>query len=131
MVPYTLPLIRVRGVCQGWIYVSTIAAREYVNSLGHSPFGRWFDRLDSRAAAKIRVAVLRLQAGNTSNVKSVGQGVLEKRVHFGPGYRIHFGMDGDSLIVLLGGGSKGSQQRDIDDARRFWQDYRHQRSMEV
>ena len=82
------------------------AVREYIDETGRSPFGRWFDGLDTIAAVKVRTALARMEMGNLSNVKSVGSGVLEYRVHFGPGYRVYFGQDGDRLIVLLSGGTK-------------------------
>jgi putative addiction module killer protein len=65
-----------------------------------------------------------MEQGNLSNVKSVGEGVLEYRVEFGPGYRIYFGRDGETIIILLTGGTKKRQQRDIDAARASWQDYK-------
>ena len=72
-----------------------------------------------------------METGNLSNVKGVGGGVLEFRLHFGPGYRVYLGRDGDVLIVLLGGGTKVRQQRDIEDARELWQDYRRRKQLEV
>ena len=65
-----------------------------------------------------------------SNVKGVGAGVLEYRIDSGPGYRIYFGRDGKTLIVLLGGGTKRRQQRDIDAAKRLWRDYRRRQQEE-
>ena len=61
---------------------------------------------------------------NLSNVKSVGEGVLECRIDFGPGYRVYFGRDGEALVILLAGGTKKRQQRDIDSARAYWRDYK-------
>ena len=89
---------------------------------GRSPFGRWFDGLDATAATKVRTALARMETGNLSNVRGVGSGVLEHRTNVGPGYRVYFGRDGDTLIVLLGGGTKVRQQRDIEDARELWQE---------
>lgn len=73
---------------------------------GRFPFGLWFDSLHATAAAKVTIALMRLQAGNQSNVKSVGSGVAEYKIDFGPGYRIYFGKDGNKLIILLCGGNK-------------------------
>jgi putative addiction module killer protein len=98
--------------------------KEYLDAKGRSPFKAWFDRLDTQAAAKVTVAVVRLQQGNVSNTKSVGGGVLEYRIDFGPGYRIYFGRDGDEIIILLGGGTKKRQQTDIERAKEHWQDYK-------
>ena len=61
---------------------------------------------------------------NLSGVKSVGAGVFEHRIYFGPGYRIYFGKDGDALVILLGGGTKRRQRQDIETARSHWQDYK-------
>jgi putative addiction module killer protein len=78
-------------------------------------------------AAKVAVALARLEAGNVSNAKSVGEGVLEYRIDWGPGYRVYFGRDGAVLVILLTGGTKKGQQRDIDRARGLWADYRRRR----
>ena len=94
-----------------------IEVQEYIDQRGVSPFGRWFDDLDAMAAVKVRTALARMEAGNLSNVRGVGQGVLEYRIQFGPGYRVYFGRDGDTLIILLAGGTKRRQQDDIEDAR--------------
>jgi putative addiction module killer protein len=65
--------------------------------------------------------------GNFSNVKGVGSGVLECRIDFGPGYRVYFGKDGEHLVILLGGGTKKRQQRDIQAAVANWQDYKRRK----
>ena len=65
--------------------------------------------------------------GILSNAKGIGAGVLEYRIDSGPGYRIYFGRDGETLIVLLGGGTKRRQQADIETARRLWREYRCRR----
>ena len=104
-----------------------IEIREYLDDRGRSPFGRWFDSLDPSAAVRVRTSLARMEAGNLSNIRGVGNGVLECRINVGPGYRVYFGRDGDTLIVLLGGGTKTRQQRDIDDARQLWQEYRRRR----
>jgi putative addiction module killer protein len=69
-------------------------------------------------------ALARLEQGNFSNVKSVGEGVLEYRIDFGPGYRVYFGRDGEALVILLAGGTKKRQQRDIEAAHGYWRDYK-------
>ena len=105
-------------------YAPMFEIGEYVDARGSSPFVRWFDRLDARAVAKVSMAVYHMEQGNLSNARVVGAGVSECRIDFGPGYRIYFGPDGDALIVLLGGGTKGRQQRDIETARDLWREYR-------
>ncbi|MGD9343726.1 MAG: type II toxin-antitoxin system RelE/ParE family toxin [Desulfuromonadales bacterium] len=97
---------------------------EYLTSEGKSPFETWFLKLNARAAAKVTTALARLEGGNTSNVKSVGAGVHEYRIDFGPGYRIYFGFDGETLIILLAGGTKKRQQVDIDYAKDRWKEYK-------
>ena len=108
-----------------------IEIREYIDERGSSPFGRWFDGLDAGAAARVRTILARMESGNLSYVRGVGSGVLERRIHIGPGYRVYFGRDGDTLIVLLGGGTKERQQRDIEDARDLWQEYKRRKQQEV
>jgi putative addiction module killer protein len=98
--------------------------RYYVSASGDEPFAEWFAELDAAASAKIVRALARIEQGNLSNVKGVGEGVLEFRIDFGPGYRIYFGRDGETMIVLLAGGTKKRQQRDIDAAHAYWQDYK-------
>lgn len=108
-----------------------IATREYLDEQGNSPYAKWFDSLNAHAAAKVAIAVYRLEQGNFSNVKGVGGGVFENRIDFGPGYRIYFGKDGDQLIILVGGGSKKRQQADIQAAQARWQDYKQRQRQET
>ncbi len=96
---------------------------EYLKD-GSSVFGEWFSELDAQAAAKVATALYRLEQGNLSNIKSVGKGVSECRVDFGPGYRIYFGREGNRLIILLGGGSKRTQEKDIRKAHLLWAQYK-------
>jgi len=101
--------------------------REYEDDDGRSPFKVWFKTIDATAAARIQRALARLELGNTSNVKGVGRGVLELKVDFGPGYRIYFGKDGSEIVILLGGGTKQRQGRDINIAQASWQNYKSRR----
>jgi putative addiction module killer protein len=98
--------------------------RYYVAEDGSQPFAEWFADVEPVARAKVARAIARMEQGNLSNVKPVGEGVLEYRLDFGPGYRVYFGRDGDVLVILLTGGTKKRQQRDIEDARVYWQDYK-------
>ena len=95
---------------------------EYVREDGASPFKTWFDGLDSLAAAKVATATRRIEMGNTSNIKWIGT-IAEYRIDWGPGYRIYLAKDGDSLVVLLGGGTKKGQQHDIQRAQTLWVEY--------
>jgi putative addiction module killer protein len=97
---------------------------EYLDAIGRSPFAAWFDSLTAPAAVKISVALERIELGNLSNAKSVGKGVMEYRVDFGPGYRIYFGRSGKEMVILLAGGSKRRQQADIAVAQARWADYK-------
>ena len=77
-------------------------------------YSDWFDQLrDRKAKARITTRIQRLQEGNPGDVQPVGQGVSELRIHYGPGYRVYFCRDGKSVIILLAGGDKDSQERDI------------------
>lgn len=98
--------------------------REYVRADGTSPFGTWFEGLDPQAAAKVATVLLRLEAGNLSNLKSIGGGLAESRIGWGPGYRLYLHRDGDELIVLFTGGTKKRQQADIDRARELLAEYK-------
>jgi putative addiction module killer protein len=104
--------------------MSTRKIVEFLERDGTSPFAKWFARLDPVASAKITTALYRMEQGNLSNVKPVGQGVAEYRIDFGPGYRIYIGQDGEVLIILLGGGTKKGQNADIRLAQQRWQDYK-------
>jgi len=98
--------------------------KEYIDPAGKSPYARWFDGLNAPAAARVATALYRLELGNYSNVKSVGAGVHECKVDFGPGYRIYFGQDGEQLVILLGGSSKRGQRTAINAAKNAWAAYK-------
>lgn len=86
-------------------------------------FADWFKRLtDIRAKAQIVRRIERAEAGNLGDIKSLGDQVFEMRVHHGPGYRLYFARQGDRLILLLCGGDKGSQRRDIEQAKLMARD---------
>ena len=108
-----------------------ISIKEYVDRDGGSPFARWFSRLDAQAAAKVATALIRMEQGNLSSIKSVGAGVSEYRIDFGPGYRLYLGRDGETLVVLLGGGTKRRQRQDIETARDRWRDYKRRKRREA
>ena len=103
--------------------------REYLEEDGTSPFADWFATLDATAAARITVALARIEQGNLSNVKGVGESVLEYRLDFGPGLRVYFGRDGDVLIIMLAGGTKKRQQRDIEAAQARWAAYKRRKRL--
>ena len=107
-----------------------IELRGFVDERGHELFAEWFEELDAAAAAKVTIALARIEQGNFSKVKSVGAGVLEYKVDFGPGYRIYFGKDGDLMVILLGGGTKKRQQDDITTAQECWAAYKRRKKQE-
>jgi putative addiction module killer protein len=107
-----------------------IVIREYVDEVGRSPYGVWFNAPDPHAAAKVTVALERMAQGHASAMKALGEGVSEYRIDFGPGYRIYFAKDGEKLIILLGGGTKKRQQQDIAAAKAIWRDYKRRKRKE-
>jgi putative addiction module killer protein len=98
--------------------------RTYRMADGRRPFWDWHAGLDRAAVVHVDRALARLTNGNLSSTKSVGAGVMEFRIDFGPGYRIYFGRIGQEIVVLLAGGDKRRQQRDIDAAITWWADYK-------
>lgn len=104
---------------------------EYETGDGKSPFGDWFGDLPAQAAAKVAVALDRMARGNFADTKGVGKGVLERRLDFGPGYRIYFGKDGDQVVILLAGGTKKRQEDDIEAAQVRWEDYKRRKRKET
>ncbi len=107
-----------------------IELRGYVDPKGNKPFALWLESLDARAAAKVTIALARMEQGNFSNTKSVGSGVVERKVNFGPGYRVYFGKDGERLVILVGRGTKKRQRQDIEMAQARWADYRNRKKEE-
>lgn len=101
-----------------------IVVKEFEQEDASRPFSRWFLSLNTSAALKIRTAIARMEQENFSNVKPVGQGVSEYRLDFGPGYRVYFGKDGEKRVILLGGGTKKRQSRDIEIAKGYWKVYK-------
>ncbi len=91
---------------------------------GRRPFEEWLDELnDQRAVARVLARLARVRQGNLGDCKSVGEGVSELRVDYGPGYRVYFGQKGRTLVVLLCGGDKRTQDRDIRLAKLFWREF--------
>ena len=108
-----------------------VELRGYIDQQGNKPFAKWFSDLDNNAAARVTTALTRMEQGNLSNVKGVGGGVFEYKIDFGPGYRIYFGKDGDRLVILVGGGSKKRQAKDIAEAHERWLDYKRRKKQET
>ena len=97
---------------------------QYVTSLGKVPYQDWLRRLkDKTAKASVIRRILRIELGDLGDHKRVGDGVSELRIDVGPGYRVYFGSVGKTVVVLLLGGNKSSQERDIERAKRYWKDH--------
>ncbi len=94
---------------------------EYVDRQSRSPFALWFEGLNPPAA------IYQMAAGNWSKVKGVGSGVFERKIDFGPGYRVYFGKDAETVVILLGGSSKQRQHQAIEAAQKRWADYRRRK----
>ena len=100
-----------------------MTVREYLTRNGISLYRRWLETLDLSVRARLQARVLRFELGNLGDHKSIGDGVWEARLDFGAGYRLYFGKLGPSVVVLLAGGDKHSQVRDIGLAKRAWAAY--------
>ena len=100
--------------------------RHYVDALGRNAFERWFEKLDGGTRARITVALDQVENGNFSTAKGI-RNIFELRLDFGPGYRIYFGKDGDTLVILLAGGTKDRQQNDIERAQALWREYKQRK----
>lgn len=97
----------------------------YAGADGRRYFSEWIRGLNDRKGVSVILARLaRIKAGGSfGDVEPVGEGASEMKIDFGPGYRVYFGLDGDTLVVLLAGGDKDSQARDIQIAKRRWRHY--------
>ncbi len=97
----------------------------YANENGNEPYTDWFNNLrDKKGKSRIESRLQRLAAGLYGDCEPVGEGVSELRMFFGPGYRVYFGEDAGNIVVLLCGGDKGSQDRDIKVAKEYWKEYK-------
>ena len=103
------------------------SVQRYQTPDGKIPFQEWFDDLTEKVKGRILAYVGRVaRGGSRSNLRSVGEGVHEIKIDTGPGYRVYFGNDGESIILLLLGGSKRTQDRDIKRAQEYWRNYHAQ-----
>jgi len=97
--------------------------RNYKTPDGREPFEEWLGSLkDKMVKAKVLERINRVRLGNFGDCKSLGEGIFELRVHYGPGYRVYFGDWNGVIVILLCGGSKRTQNRDINKAREYWQE---------
>jgi putative addiction module killer protein len=104
----------------------------YQDEHGNEPFTQWLTSIrDSRTRARIDNRLERVRKGNFGDHQSLGGGLFELRLHFGAGYRIYYGRLGEEVVVLLGGGSKRGQARDIQRAHQYWEDYQRSKEHET
>ena len=98
----------------------------YKTVAGKAPFLEWEERLDRKDRTVVRARLDRILLGNLGDWKVLknADGVCEVRIDYGPGYRVYFGKQGAVIVVLLIGGDKGSQEKDIQKARKYWLDYK-------
>ena len=94
----------------------------YLTATNKKPFKEWVDELDSVTKAKIRIRLDRVRLGNLGNTRPVGQGVYELKIDYGPGYRVYYALNGKTVILLLLGGDKSTQKKDILQAKTYWKD---------
>jgi len=104
---------------------NTITINEYTDEQGRSPYAQWLRGLrDARAKAKIIMQVDKMELGLFGDVEPIGEGLSELRIHYGPGYRVYYGKDGQRVYLLLCGGDKSTQAKDIKQAKAYWQDHK-------
>ena len=106
-----------------------IEIRRYVTAQGKDVFQGWLDKLrDVGTRARIELRIMRLERGLTGDCKSIKRGIHELTNDIGPGYRVYFANDGERIVLLLCGGDKASQQKDIENAIKYWKDYQARRN---
>jgi len=102
----------------------------YMDQGEEAPFEKWLLSLhDKKTIALIQNRLEHVAKGNMGDCKSLGEGVFELRIHYGPGYRVYFGQTGLTLVILLCGGEKRTQWKDIEKARKYWADYQIRSSL--
>ncbi|MGM0599461.1 MAG: type II toxin-antitoxin system RelE/ParE family toxin [Candidatus Rifleibacteriota bacterium] len=104
--------------------------KHYLLENGLDPFEKWINSLkDRKARAKINVKIDRLSIGNSASSKPLGEGVIELKIDYGPGYRVYYGLSGKYVILLLCGGDKSTQQKDIETAKEYWTNFKRRSSL--
>ncbi len=99
----------------------------YLTAANKKPFKEWLDGIDIGARAKIRIRLDRVRLGNLGKNRSVGEGVYELKIDYGPGYRVYYALNGKTVVLLLLGGDKSSQKKDIIQAKAYWQDHKERK----
>ena len=107
--------------------------KKYTLANGRIPFDDWLDELSPAMRARVHSNLVRIEVGNFGNAKPIqgadAKGLFELRMFFGPGYRAYFGKDGDSLVLLLCGGDKKTQRRDISEAKKLWKEFKTRKAV--
>jgi putative addiction module killer protein len=132
LIPYAISMLRLRlysnshlSQTHSYMEAQPREIRRYVTFDDRVPFDEWFNSLgDTKAKNKIEAKLERVKLGNLGNYRSVGEGVCELKINSGPGYRIYFGQIGTTIVLLLCGGDKSTQDQDIPIAIEYWKDYR-------
>lgn len=104
--------------------MDSIEVINYKTRTGKEPLALWFDELEKIDQGRIFNRIAHVREGSFGDSKPVGDGVSELRMHFGPGYRIYYGKKGKTLVILLLGGKKSDQKKDIETAKRYWRDHK-------
>ncbi len=132
---YVVPLrFTVLRLCSFYATISqveefTYRLEYYLSKTGEKPFKEWLDGLkDIMARQKIRIRLDRVRLGNLGKNRSVGEGVFELKIDYGPGYRVYYGLDKKTVVLLLLGGDKSSQKEDITQARAYWEDHKRRKT---
>lgn len=100
---------------------------EYITDAGKNHFGEWLTKIPASHALRVTEVLYRMEHGNFGDHKSVGDGVMERRIFGKPALRIYYGMDGKDLVILLAGGGKHMQSKDIQKAKTLWNAYKEQK----
>lgn len=103
---------------------TTWEIEKYINEKGTAPFDEWLFSLDTPTQLRVAARIDRIRDGNFGDCKTIQEGISELRFHFGAGYRVYYGRSGTRIILLLCGGDKGDQKRDIKKALEYWKDYK-------
>lgn len=103
--------------------IDPIEVELYALPSGKEPYSEWESKLGKMTQGIIRARIARLRSGNWGDYKLIGKGVYELRIQYGPGYRVYYGKKGKKIVILLCGGDKSTQKRDIRKAQNFWESY--------